>query len=76
MQKWLDGRRTNIPPSIVSYKDYEDYFYKLIREITYGNGYTNYFEGICLDEIIVMHNRYASHSAPLKLLRFFSLPCT
>ena len=70
-EKWSQGIQTDVPPVISNDKDLEDLFYKLVGEITYGKTNKDYFNGFCLDEMIVKHDHYTSHPAPLYEYPFF-----
>lgn len=71
LEKWSHSIKPNVSLTISSDKDLEDLFYKFLGEITYGKDYKDYFEGICLDEMIVKHDHYTSHPAPLDEYPFF-----
>ena len=71
LAKWEARVRTNSPPEVSTDKDLENLFFKFLEEITYGQLYSNYFEGICLDEMIVKHDHYTSHPPKLSKYPFF-----
>ena len=68
---WLAKINTIVRPTISSDKDMDDLFYRFLGEITYGNYYKDYFEGVCAREMIVTHDHYTSHPAPLDKYPFF-----
>jgi hypothetical protein len=61
-------------PAVHSNKELEDLFYKYVTEISYGKFYKDYFEGICLDEMLIKHDRYSSH--PERLVQYPFFPFT
>ena len=68
---WSQEINANVPPAISNDKDLDALFYKYLSEITYGKIYKDYFEGICLDEMIVKHDCYSSHPDSLTKYPFF-----
>ncbi|MGH7978288.1 MAG: hypothetical protein ACREE6_02860 [Limisphaerales bacterium] len=71
IERWIARSKHGKPPEVRDSGDLEGLFYRYVTEITYGKFYRNYFEGICIDEMIIKHDRYSFHPKPLYQYPFF-----
>src|SRR5581483_8534549 len=70
LSRWKADRKAGIE---VADTNLDGLFYKFLGEITYGTFYKGYFDGICVDEMIVVHDHYVSKPPPLDQYPFFRL---